>query len=298
MALVTEAKAFSVPSPESPVADVLMKTVVTAALCAIISTVQPLWAQAAGGGGTPAGEVEPLFEVRDALFMGGVGVATLAIAPFDRKFADYLQGEPQARRFLRRMFFAVEHIAQPGAFIIGGGLYAAGKLSGNDEMADVGLHGTEAIAIGLVVTSAIKFSAGRARPYVNREDPYNFGFMRGLTKEEYRSFPSGHTLIAFAAASAVTDETRRFWPDAVWLIGPALYSGAALVGVSRMYNNKHWASDVIMGGAIGVFSGLKVVKYHHSHPGNRIDRWLLGVSIGHNEMGARATRLIIVPQRD
>ncbi|MFN2400448.1 MAG: phosphatase PAP2 family protein [Gemmatimonadaceae bacterium] len=275
-----------------------MKTALLAALCTLSSAVQPLRGQTAGGGsgGTPAGDVEPLFEARDALFMGGVGVATLAIAPFDKEFADYLQGDPQARRFLRRMFFAVERIALPGAFIIGGGLYGAGKLSGNDEMADVGLHGTEAIVIGLAVTSVIKFSAGRARPYVNREDPYNFKFMRGLGKEEYRSFPSGHTLIAFAAASAVTDESSRFWPEAQWLLGPVLYGGAALVGVSRMYNNKHWASDVIMGGAIGVFSGLKVVKYHHSRPRNRIDRWLLGVSIGHDEFGSRTARLILVPQ--
>jgi membrane-associated phospholipid phosphatase len=42
-----------------------------------------------------------------------------------------------------------------------------------------------------------------------------------------------------------------------------------------MYNNMHWASDVMAGAAIGTLVGLKVVKYTHSHPGNRIDNNLI-----------------------
>jgi membrane-associated phospholipid phosphatase len=53
------------------------------------------------------------------------------------------------------------------------------------------------------------------------------------------------------------------------------YGGAALMGLSRMYNNQHWASDVMAGAAIGTLIGIKVVKYTHSHPGNRIDRELI-----------------------
>jgi hypothetical protein len=43
-----------------------------------------------------------------------------------------------------------------------------------------------------------------------------------------------------------------------------------------MFQNQHWASDVIVGAAIGTFAGLKVVHWHHSHPGNFVDRVLLG----------------------
>ena len=49
-----------------------------------------------------------------------------------------------------------------------------------------------------------------------------------------------------------------------------------MIALSRLYNNKHWASDVVMAAGIGTFSGLKVVKWQHTHPGNRLDRWLLG----------------------
>src|SRR5919202_5937391 len=105
-------------------------------------------------------------------------------------------------------------------------------------MADLGLHVTEAIAVILGTVTVIKSLAGRARPYVNLDDPGNFKIGRGLKHEEYRSFPSGHTVMAFSAAAAVTSETARWWPKSRWIIGPAMYGGASLVGLSRMYNNK------------------------------------------------------------
>ena len=239
---------------------------------------------------------EPLFTSRDAIVAAGfAGIAAAAI-PLDRSFADYMQGAPQTNRFFKRVAVTVEAIAEPGAFFIGGALYAAGRLSDNDRMADLGLHGTEAIVIGLAITNVIKFTAGRARPFVDNNKPHDFEFGRGLKGHEYRSFPSGHSLIGFAAAAVVTDEARRWRPESVWYVGPAMYGGAILIGASRMYDNRHWASDVIVGSAIGIVTGRKIVKYHHSHPDNRIDRWLLGVSIVHGA-GGRTTRLIVLPQR-
>ena len=61
----------------------------------------------------------------------------------------------------------------------------------------------------------------------------------------------------------------------MWYVGTAMYGGATLMGISRIYNNQHWASDVVGGAAIGTLIGLKVVNYTHSHPGNRIDRKLI-----------------------
>jgi hypothetical protein len=33
-----------------------------------------------------------------------------------------------------------------------------------------------------------------------------------------------------------------------------------------------------MGAAIGTFAGMKVVRYHRTHPGNKVDKWFLGAS--------------------
>ena len=240
---------------------------------------------------------DPLFTRNDAIAAGIFTVATVAAFPLDKLISDYAQGSIQERRFARRVAVAVEEVAVPGAFIIGLSLYGVGKLADNDEMADLGLHGSEAILAGLALTGALKIIAGRARPYMGRDDPHSFGLFRGWKNRDYKSFPSGHSLIAFAAASAVTEETRRFWPDGVWVVGTAMYGGAALVGWSRMFDNQHWMSDVVVGGALGVFSGRKVVRFHHTHPGNTLDRWLLGVSIAPSGRTGYAWQPIIIPQR-
>ena len=227
--------------------------------------------------------IEPLFTSRDAVAAGIFAAATIISIPFDRRAAEKLQNpNEQANRFLHHQATNARLIAQPGSLIIGGALYAVGRLGHNARMADLGLHGTEAIAVGLGTVTVLKSLAGRARPYVDIEKPGNFNFGKGLTHEDYRSFPSGHTVMAFSAAAAVTAETSQWWPKSRWYIGPVMYGGAAIVGASRMYNNKHWMSDVLVGSAIGTFSGLKVVRYHHSHPGNRIDKWLLSASVGPN----------------
>ena len=60
-----------------------------------------------------------------------------------------------------------------------------------------------------------------------------------------------------------------------------MYGAASLTGVSRIYNNAHWASDVIAGAAIGTLTGVKVYRYQHSHPDNWLDKRFLraGVSV-------------------
>ena len=63
-------------------------------------------------------------------------------------------------------------------------------------------------------------------------------------------------------------------------MGSVLYTGAAAVAWSRMYDNKHWATDVLTGAGIGTFIGLKVVHYHHYwNWNNRIDEKLLTFKI-------------------
>lgn len=229
---------------------------------------------------------EPFFTARDAWIGASFAVATVAMFPLDRRIAHALQ-EPDAQgnRFLHHAATSLEKVTSPGTDYFALGFYAVGKLGHVRRLADLGLHGWESTFLAIQITDVVKGLAGRARPYVSYRrdstfDSSDWQFARGLrSRTGYTSFPSGHTTKAFAAAAAVTAETSRWWPRSTWIIGPVMYGGASLVGLSRMYHNVHWGSDVVLGAAIGTFSGLKVVQYNHSHPHNRIDGWLLGASV-------------------
>ena len=69
------------------------------------------------------------------------------------------------------------------------------------------------------------------------------------------SFPSGHAAVTFATASVLERHFgyRGAWPT--WLI-------AGYVATSRLIDNRHFASDVLFGAALGVASGWTVVGRH------------------------------------
>jgi membrane-associated phospholipid phosphatase len=224
---------------------------------------------------------EPLFTARDLWIASGFALVTVALYPTDRRLAREIRRDPlQNNHFLNESADFFDFMGTKGSVYIGVSMYAVGRVAGIERMADLGLHGTEALYLAQSLVKLVKGLAGRARPQLDIENPRSFKFGRGFgDEEEYRSFPSGHAGMAFAAAAAVTSETSKWWPKSTWYVAPVMYGGAALVAISRMYDNRHWASDVVMGAAIGTFSGLKVVRYHHSHPNNRIDRWLLSTSV-------------------
>lgn len=80
--------------------------------------------------------------------------------------------------------------------------------------------------------------------------------MKNITKVERpdgsarNSFPSGHTATAFMGAELLR---REYWDVSPW-IGIAGYAVAAGTGFFRMYNNRHWLTDVIAGAGIGILS--------------------------------------------
>lgn len=64
------------------------------------------------------------------------------------------------------------------------------------------------------------------------------------------SFPSGHTAIAFAGAEFLMQEYKD---KSIWY-GIGGYTIATATGLLRVYNNKHWLSDVVAGAGIGILS--------------------------------------------
>lgn len=223
----------------------------------------------------------PFFTEKDAIIAASFAAGAIVATRFDSRFAKWLQLERQHEStFVHDAAAAFRFMGQPAPQIIGAGLYAVGRLTHSRPVAALGLHGFEAMIMGTSITSVIKLTAGRARPYVSTDvDPHDFAFGRGFKGRDWQSFPSGHATTAFSVASAVTAESTHFWPGHEYLVGGVLFSGASMVALSRLYHDQHWTSDVIMGAAIGTFSGFKVVEYDYRHPDNFLDRVLLSSSV-------------------
>ncbi|MGH7603265.1 MAG: phosphatase PAP2 family protein [Gemmatimonadaceae bacterium] len=237
---------------------------------ATAQTVAPTAAPDTSGGA-------PLFNGRDVIRAVGFAGLTVAMFPIDRSVARRLTNErSKANRFLNGASKGVEVIADPGSIIVGTSLYVIGRATDHPGIEDLGWHGTEAVLFGSGITWILKGLTGRARPFATADTTaHDFKFGGGFGNADRQSFPSGHATAAFAAAAAVTSEAERGWPGHFWLVAPVMFGGASLVGVSRMYHDKHWASDVVLGAAVGTFSGLKVVRYAHAHPKNFLDRAIL-----------------------
>jgi membrane-associated phospholipid phosphatase len=153
---------------------------------------------------------------------------------------------------------------------------------------DIAWHTTESIFIASATATVARGILGRSRPFVTADsNAHDYKPGKGFSELRYRAYPSIHAASAFATAAALTAETARHSRRAAWVVGPLSYSLATLPGLARMYEDKHWASDVLMGAALGAMSGWATVRYHHGRPNNKLDRFFIGVTpvVAEREMG-------------
>jgi len=254
-------------TPHSEVKFRSLLRVLVAAGTAISAGVVAPYAGAQSSQKDSVATTHPWLTRRDAVAGALAALATVAIAPLDGRAARELQ-EQQFQRsedlqsYARQLAF----LGGPGPFFMGAGLFAVGRLSRIPRLADAGLHVTEAVLLAAGVNGLGKGIFGRALPNVNMNNPDDFQFFRGFHDGNgpFVSFPSGHAAASFAMAAVVTGEVDRWHPGLAYIVGPIAYGGAGLVGLARMYQNVHWASDLPLAAAIGTWSGLTVIARSHA----------------------------------
>jgi membrane-associated phospholipid phosphatase len=130
--------------------------------------------------------------------------------------------------------------------------YLGGVIFKNDRAKDTARLSFKSLLHGYVVSQVLKRLFRRQRPYV--EDGVDHWFNRG-SGTQYRSFPSGHSTAAWSVATVVA------WKYKHKKVVPVIcYSLATLVSLSRMTENKHWASDVVVGALLGYSIGRFVIR--------------------------------------
>jgi len=132
------------------------------------------------------------------------------------------------------------------SFLLMGGFMSHGLLAKNTKSVSTGLLLLESYSLAMIFVRIPKNLIGRKRPDAwAPSTPFDWdGPFHGV------SFPSGHTTASFAVASVIANQYR----DHKWVPVTA-YSVATLAGLSRIYENRHWLSDVVAGAAIGTLVG-------------------------------------------
>ena len=139
--------------------------------------------------------------------------------------------------------------------IVGIGLLIASDHgAGLPRFIDDSVTVLETVAISQLVIQAIKFSVGRQRPFAR------FGTDVVFEPDQNLSFPSGHSALGFAitASAGMVAHWRGYWTEPyIWGAGLALSLSTEYL---RMAADKHYLSDVVVGGVIGFAGGLLIPR--------------------------------------
>jgi hypothetical protein len=173
---------------------------------------------------------------------GAVGLA-LGMLPEERR-------EPHLTSQTDRIedTFEAATVLGHGMTQIGGAaaVLVVGHLAHQPKVDALGLELMRTHTINSAMTQGLKFAVGRTRPDGGSH-----------------SFPSGHTSAAFATATVLEH-------DFGWKVGLPSYLLAAYVGASRVAGNHHYASDVVVGAAVGLVSARAVTRSRDGHHNIRV----------------------------
>ena len=134
-------------------------------------------------------------------------------------------------------------------------LYGFGHFRENQHAREAGILSGEALIDGVVVEQGMKLIFWRERPAVDSARGRFFQSSAGIDS----SFPSSHTVLAWAAASVIATEYPSRWTQIF------VYSAAAGVSLTRVLGQEHFPSDVLVGSAAGWLIGRYVVHRHRRH---------------------------------
>jgi membrane-associated phospholipid phosphatase len=187
---------------------------------------------------------------KDWLIFGGVVAATAAVTLIDEPVKDLFAG--MDNQFLDAVERVGYHYGKPySAFTFTGGFYLYGLIFNNRWAKDTGIAlGVTMLTTGFLQTT-MKYAVGRSRPDVEA-GPYTFKPFS--SNAGYHAFPSGHFAVAFGISLVLAKRVDNI-PLKVFL-----YSLSATSAISRIYNESHWMSDIVFGGAMSWFFSETIMK--------------------------------------
>ncbi|HVN57006.1 MAG TPA: phosphatase PAP2 family protein [Bacteroidales bacterium] len=215
------------------------------------------------------------FGKKEWIEVGAAAGITGILFTLDGKIDAWARTQKQHHLWIKEASPVITEFGNRYGYYLVGGVAAVSAMFNRPKGFETSLLATQAMITTGAWTRLIKTFTGRERPkgaYSYSHDPAGewygpFSQINWLLGKkpiyEFDSFPSGHTSEAFAIATVFATQYKD-----TEVIPILCYSTASLVGVTRLIEHEHWASDVFVGALLGYFSGRQVVSnYNRTHPG-------------------------------
>jgi membrane-associated phospholipid phosphatase len=174
---------------------------------------------------------------KDSLYwLAGGGAVALAVHPQDDDVNQHLI--PHDKFFNPGQTLGSVYVQGGSALAT----YVIGRATSNEKVKHLGTDMLSAQIVAQALTQVLKVSTQRERPDGSNN----------------HSFPSGHASATFATATVL--QRHLGWRAAV-----PTYTLASYVAMSRLQENRHFLSDVVFGGALGVVAGRTTTRHGRAH---------------------------------
>jgi undecaprenyl-diphosphatase len=187
-------------------------------------------------------------------------VSGVAVAPYDVTVASKVASMTAGLPWLN---LTAHFVSDWGNYVFYVGFtiaLVAGLVKRDRLLIGIGLtYGLTVLLFSGIIGGSIKACLGRPRPFVGDGLAWHHFCFKGA----YNSFPSGHTMDAFAAVAPIWQRVRAT------VMKAATCGLAFVIGVSRVMTHQHYPTDVLAGAGLSLIGGLVISRLLAGH----LARW-------------------------
>ena len=183
---------------------------------------------------------------------GGVVAGTSLLYLVDQPTSEYFVGiREDIPPFIRR--YGRDYSSPEYNYMLTGAVYLTGFLTKNKKLRRTGVLLISSATSAGFLQQVLKSAIGRARPETGlSKDTFKPLWMGG---NGFHAFPSGHTILAFTNAYAIAKQFKNRW------IKAGIYTVGLVPAISRLWEGKHWISDIAFGVALSIFTVEAIDRY-------------------------------------
>lgn len=178
----------------------------------------------------------------------GTGIAYFFDDPTSQYFQEIREDIPEVFRD-----FGFEYGSPSNNYMVTGAVYLTGLAIKDKKLRRTGVLLISSASAAGFLQHILKSAVGRARPLSGKTKDTFSPFWSG--GKDYHSFPSGHAILAMTNAHAIAKQFKSPW------IKGGIYTLGSIPAISRLWEGKHWLSDIVFSVAISIFIVESIDRY-------------------------------------